>query len=177
VRKVVVLGNTGAGKTTFGVALAQRLGVPHVDSDDLLWRPGWEEASQQDFRAALDAASSEDGWVISGTYLARGTDITWPRADTLVWLDPPLRRVLHRSVRRTVRRSLTGELVCNGNREHLRFLLPKPLGPDTPLWLYAIGHHRKKRPQIESMLRDVDATVHRLRSRAEVSSFLEHTAR
>lgn len=33
--RVVVMGATGVGKTTIGVALAARLGVPFIDADDL----------------------------------------------------------------------------------------------------------------------------------------------
>jgi hypothetical protein len=172
-RRVVVLGNTGSGKSTFAAALATRLGVPYVESDDLFWLPGWQEVDNDEFRRRLDVASSGDGWVIAGNYLSRATDITWPRADTIIWLDLSLPLVLSRSVRRTVKRSITKEVVCNGNTEKLRFLVP--IG-ETPLWMFAIAHHRNHRPRIERMLRDVDgARVHRLTSRAEVARFLGAT--
>ncbi len=173
-QRIVVIGNTGSGKSTFGTALARSLDIPYIDTDDLFWRPGWEEVPNDDFRAALDLASRDDRWVLVGNYLSRATDITWPRADTIVWLDLPLPLVVSRSVRRTARRAITGEVVCNGNTEKLRFLLPERFSGEKPLWQYAIEHHRTKRSQIETMLGDVDATVHRLRSRAEVQRFLEH---
>jgi adenylate kinase family enzyme len=171
-KRIVVVGNTGSGKSTFGSALAQRLDVPYTDTDDLFWRPGWEEVPNDDFRAALDAVSRGDRWVIVGNYLSRATDITWPRADTLVWLDLPLPLVVSRSVRRTAMRAITGEVVCNGNTEKLRFLLPERLGGEKPLWQYAIEHHRTKRGLIEDLLAQHDhLDVHRLRSRAEVRRF------
>jgi adenylate kinase family enzyme len=174
-RRVVVIGNTGSGKSTLGLALASALGVPYTDADDVFWLPGWEERPNDEFRAALDDATSGDGWVLVGNYLSRATDITWPRADTIVWLDLPLPLVVSRSVRRTTRRAMTREVVCNGNTEKLRFLLPERLGGETPLWSYAIRHHKVHRPLIETMLADAardDLTVHRLRSRADVTRFL-----
>ncbi|MEA3056030.1 MAG: hypothetical protein QOD30_1462 [Actinomycetota bacterium] len=174
-RRVVVIGNTGSGKSTFGAALASKLGVAYTDSDDLFWLPGWQERPNDEFRAALDDATRGEGWVLVGNYLSRATDITWPRADTIVWLDLSLPLVVSRSVRRTAKRAITRQVVCNGNTEKLRFLLPERLGGEKPLWHYAIDHHRIHRPRIETMLSDAtrdDLTVHRLRSRADVARFL-----
>jgi adenylate kinase family enzyme len=173
VQRVVVIGNTGSGKSTFGAALAQAIGIPFTDADDLFWRPGWTEVPNDEFRAALDDASARDSWIIVGNYLSRATDITWPRADTLVWLDLPLHIVVSRSVRRTTKRALTREVVCNGNTEKLRYLLPERVGGEKPLWQYAIEHHRHKRTVIEDLIAHHDhLDVHRLRSRAEVAALL-----
>jgi adenylate kinase family enzyme len=173
-RRVVVLGNTGSGKSTFGAALGKQLGVPYADSDDLFWEPGWVEVDNDVFRQRLDDATTGDGWVLVGNYLSRATDITWPRATDIVWLDLPLPLVITRSVRRTIKRGITKEPVCNGNTEKLLFLLPERFSGETPLWSYAIRHHKQHRPIIEAMLAEpkVTATVHRLRSRAEVARFL-----
>jgi len=178
VRRVVIIGNTGSGKSTLGNALAAKLGVPYADSDDLFWLPDWQEVPNDDFRAALDAATRGDGWVLVGNYLSRATDITWPRADTIVWLDLPLPLVMYRSVRRTTKRALTKEVVCNGNTEKLLFLLPERFSGEVPLWQYAMRHHKVHRPIIEAMLAEpgVTADVHRLRSRAEVQAFVRERA-
>jgi hypothetical protein len=153
------------------------LRVPYADSDDLFWQPGWVEVDNDVFRGRLDEVSSGDGWVLVGNYLSRATDITWPRADTIVWLDLPLPLVVSRSVRRTAKRAITREVVCNGNVEKLRFLLPERFSGEKPLWKYAIEHHAHHRPIIEAMLADVEADVHRLCTRAAVRSFVEHAGR
>jgi adenylate kinase family enzyme len=175
VRRVVVIGNTGAGKSTFGAALADRLHVPYTDSDDLFWNPGWVETDNDTFRQRLDEASSGDAWVLVGNYLSRATDITWPRATDIVWLDLPLPTVLYRSVKRTAKRGITKEVVCNGNTERLLFLLPERFSGEKPLWQFAREHHKHHRPRIEAMLADAardDLHDHRHRSRADVATFL-----
>lgn len=171
-RRVVVIGSTGSGKSRFAQSLAADLHVPYVDTDDLFWEPGWVEVHNDVFRQRLDEASSGDAWVIAGNYLGRAVDITWPRADTLVWLDLPLPLVLYRSITRTIRRGITKEVVCNGNTEKLRYVLPYP-GGEKPLWVYAIGFYRTQRARIVALLADhPHLQVHRLTSRAEVARFL-----
>lgn len=172
-QRVLVVGNTGAGKTTFAGALATKVGLPHTEIDSLFWKADWQESSDEEFAAKLTEAAGADEWVMCGNYLSRGVDILWPRADTIVWLDLPLSLVISRSVRRTAKRGITRELLWGTNREKLRYLLP--IG-ETPLWLYAIRHQKKHRPRIERMLAEPAAahlTVHRLRSRAEVRRFLQ----
>ena len=166
-QRVVVLGNTGAGKTTF----ARSLGLPHTEIDALFWKPGWTGDDDEEFLAKVADLAAGDTWVACGNYLSRAAALLWPRADTIVWLDLPLPLVISRSVRRTVQRAITRELLWGTNREKLRFLLP--IQGETPLWMYAIRHQRTIRPRIESMLAEhPHLTVHRLRSRAEVARFL-----
>ena len=121
-RRVLVVGVTNAGKTTMARRLAARIGVPHVELDALFWEPGWTEATNAAFRERVVAATSGDGWVACGNY-KRSQDLLWPRADTMVWLDPPLRVARRRAVLRTITRSiLRTDLWGNGNREHIRNL-------------------------------------------------------
>lgn len=168
-----MIGATGSGKTTFARALAATLQLRFGDTDDLFWEPGWVEIDNDVFRQRMDDLTKDDRWVVAGNYFSRAVDIVWPRADTIVWLDLPLPLVLYRSVMRTAKRSLTREVVCNGNTERLRFLLP--IG-DKPLWLYAIAFKPRQHPRIERFLTEhPHLTVHRLRSRAEVARFLGQT--
>lgn len=118
-RRVNVIGTSGAGKTTFAAGLASLLGVPHVELDALHWEPNWVEVPDEVFRGRVGAATLADGWVVDGNYsVAR--DLVWPRADAIVWLDYAFPLVLWRSLRRTLRRALAAETCCNGNRESLR---------------------------------------------------------
>lgn len=76
-------------------------------------------AAPQVLRERVDAATAGAAWVVDGSYGAV-RDIVWSRADTVVWLDPPLWRILPRLFTRTVRRIRTGEELWNGNRETFR---------------------------------------------------------
>src|SRR6185436_631636 len=100
-QRVAIIGITGVGKTRLARELAVRLGLPHVELDGLYWGPGWSRSPRELFRRRLDAALRSDRWIADGTYLTRGSDITWSRADTLVWLDYRLPLVYARLARRT----------------------------------------------------------------------------
>jgi adenylate kinase family enzyme len=115
-----LIGSSGAGKTTLGRALAQRLGLPFVDLDDLFWEPGWQAVGHDELTRRLAPTLAQPGWVIVGNYRATTEPHVWPRLTHLVVLDLPLATLVRRTAWRTLRRGLTGEPCCNGNTESLR---------------------------------------------------------
>lgn len=114
-----LIGSSGAGKTTLGRTLAAALGLPFIDLDDLYWEPGWQPVGHDELARRVAPTLALPGWVIVGNYRATTEAHVWPRATHLLVLDLPLPVLLGRTVRRTLRRGLTGERCCNGNRESL----------------------------------------------------------
>jgi energy-coupling factor transporter ATP-binding protein EcfA2 len=93
--RVVVVGATGSGKSTFAQRLAVRLGAEYVEVDELFWDAHWTEAAPEVFRARVERATAGPRWVVAGNY-GRVRDLLWPRADTIVWLDYAFPLVLRR---------------------------------------------------------------------------------
>jgi len=121
VKRVVVQGTSGSGKTTFSGTLAARLGVAHVELDALHHGPNWTEASAEELCERVSAAlSGRDSWVVDGNYYGKIGDLVLRQADTLVWLDLPLRVCLARLWRRTSGRIRDDVELWNGNRESWR---------------------------------------------------------
>lgn len=118
-QRLHLIGGSGAGKTTLGRALAQQLGLPFVDLDELYWEPGWQAVSHAELARRVAPTLALPGWVVVGNYRATTEPHVWPRATALVVLDLPLPTLLWRTVRRTLWRGLSGEPCCNGNRESL----------------------------------------------------------
>ena len=118
-QRIVVLGVTGSGKTTFARALAARSGCPHIEMDALHWLPNWTEKPTDDFRRDIAQAVSAECWVIDGNY-SKVRDIAWNRAEAIIWLDYPLPLILWRLLRRTISRIISREELWNGNRETVR---------------------------------------------------------
>jgi adenylate kinase family enzyme len=145
-QRINVVGASGSGKSTFGAALAERLQAALVELDELFWRTGWQQAPNDEFRAAVDAALAVDRWVVCGNYNSRVRDLVWGRADTIVWLDYPLPLTFHRLFRRTWRRLVTQEELWGGNRESWRGQF---LSRDS-LFVYILRTHRRRKTETEA---------------------------
>jgi adenylate kinase family enzyme len=139
--RIVVVGTTCCGKTTFARRLANALRVPHIELDALFWLPDWTPRQESEFRNLVRAALAGDRWVIDGNY-SRLQDLIFNRATTLIWLNYSFPRVLFRGLKRTIRRVLTGEAVYAGNRESFRRAF---LSRDSILWWLVTTHHRRER--------------------------------
>ena len=114
--RVVVVGVTGVGKSTFAERLARRMQAQFIELDALYWQPEWTPAPHDEFSATVDQLTSGARWVTAGGYSAVN-HLTWGRADQMVWLRYSFPRVLWRLTRRTVRRVVKKEVLWNGNRE------------------------------------------------------------
>ena len=176
-RRVAVVGSSGAGKSRLAGSLAERIGAPVIELDELMHGPGWTPAPTPEFRAMVIAAIAEadgasGGWVAPGNH-RNVSDITQRRADTIVWIDLPRRVSMWRLLRRSLRRAITREELWGGNRESLRNLISRD--PDRNILLWAWRHHPLYQEVYEGYATGdfwSHATVHRLRSRSEVGGLL-----
>ena len=169
-RRIAVIGTSCSGKTTLAGTLAQRLGVPHIELDALHWQPGWVETPVDAFRAAVGAATKQERWVSDGNY-SKVRDIVWGRATMLIWLDYPFPTVLWRALHRTLRRSLSGEELYNGNRESLRMAF---LSRDSILLWVVTSYWRRRRlhPELFALPEHAHLEVVVLKNPSEVDGFV-----
>jgi adenylate kinase family enzyme len=155
------------------VALARALRTSHVELDSIYHQPGWAPLSDDEFRARVTAATASKSWVVDGNYSVI-RDITWSRADTVVWFDLPYLMVMARTIRRTVRRVITREELWNGNREPLSNLWS--FNPQKSIIAWTATRHRVYRRRYRAAEIDpewADLRFVRLRSQAEADAFLE----
>ena len=126
--RAVILGTSGAGKSTVARALSDIYRSPHIDLDDLTtgtYPPVIGEAFVRQVREVL----AQPDWIIDGDYQRRLGDLVLSRAEVAVWLDLPLRVSLARMWRRTSQSVRNGELtlrpglirwVAHEVRSHIR---------------------------------------------------------
>jgi len=84
-QRVLVIGSTGAGKSTFAIALGAATGLPVIHIDRLFGQAGWVRTPHEDYLAKMRAAIAGDRWIFDGVNVTT-FDLRIPRADTIVWL-------------------------------------------------------------------------------------------
>ena len=161
-RRVLVIGCPGAGKSTLTRALAETLGLPAVYLDRLWWKSGWINRTRAEFEARLDAALAGDAWVMDGNYL-RTLPRRLERCDAVLFLDYPRRLCLFRALRRILRwRGRTRPDMAEG--------CPERLDPAFIRWIW--DFHRTQRPRVLELLDGWKGEAHIFRSPAQCAAFL-----
>ena len=121
-KRIVIIGTCGSGKTTLGKHLAEKLDYPVTDLDDLYWLPNWTRRPIKDFTSLIEKATISKTWIICGNQ-SRFRHLIWPKADTIIWLDLPIHILLWRTFYRALRNIRKKKPFCNGNYESFtRFL-------------------------------------------------------
>ena len=170
-RRVVVFGTTGSGKSWLAERLAARHGLRLIELDALFWGKDWQPAPLELFRHRVEREIRDGDWIVVGIY-GQVRDLTWRAADTLIWLDLPFPLVMWRLFWRTLRRAITREnLWGTGNRESF----VRTFFSRQSILLWAMRTHRKNRARfaIECEFLGKDKTVVRLTSAQAVERFLQ----
>ncbi|HEX2282531.1 MAG TPA: hypothetical protein VHG52_12310, partial [Thermomicrobiales bacterium] len=113
----------------------------------------------------------------AGNY-SKQRDVSWERADTVVWLDLPLRTSLRRCIGRTWRRYRTREMLWNGNYENFWENLML-WNPKRSLFSYSVTRHRSRRRAFLQWMDDprwAHITFIHLRSPEEVERWFAEVA-
>ncbi|MSQ41599.1 MAG: toxin [Dehalococcoidia bacterium] len=148
--------------------------MPFAELDALYWRPGWQAPSEEEFRARLREVAAGDAWVGTGSYYRHTRPVLWPRLETIVWLDLPLRVVIQRILRRSWRHSRSHELLWGTNVERF-WRQVKLWSPQNSLIAFAVCNRGAVRRRQEAAMRDPElAHVRwvRLRSQRELDDWL-----
>ncbi|MCR5332057.1 MAG: adenylate kinase [Lachnospiraceae bacterium] len=85
-KKVVVLGCSGSGKSTFSVQLHKATGLPLYHLDNVWWRPDRTHITREEFDEKLDELLARDSWIIDGDY-SRTYEKRVLACDTVIFLD------------------------------------------------------------------------------------------
>ena len=116
-RRILCLGVTGSGKSTLAGAIGSALEIPvHLVDEEFGWLPGWLGRDVDEQIRLASAAAADDSWVFDSAYGVYRAGIV-ERAQLIICLDYPRWFSLARLLRRTIRRTVWQEPVCNGNYE------------------------------------------------------------
>jgi len=91
-KKVLIFGNSGSGKSTFAKKLTQTDGLRHLDLDSLAWQdtvPPKRKSLIESEQEILAFIQSNESWAIEGGYVDL-LEMAKPHANELIFLNLPV---------------------------------------------------------------------------------------
>ena len=162
-RKVLVIGSGGSGKSTFARRLAEETGLPLIHLDALYWNPGWVETPKTQWTRRIEHLLAGERWIMDGNY--SGTlEQRLVACDTVVFLDLPRWLCLLRVVTRKVRYG-------DRSRPDMREGCPERLTWEFLRWIWKYPVDRRERLLDRLSKLDSNSRVFVLRNRLEVEEF------
>ena len=162
-RRILVLGSSGAGKSTFAQELGQRLGIETIHLDSHYWQPNWTGTLPKAWEQKVKELAERPAWVMDGNYRS-SLPLRLQYADTVIFLDRSRVQCLLRCVGRLLRYRGT-------NRPELPPGCNEKIDWEFFLWIW--NYPRDVRPGImETLGKLTDKEVITLRNDREVAEFL-----
>lgn len=163
-KRIMIIGCGGAGKSTLARELGDLLQLPLVHLDKAYWRPNWLERDKQEWEQIVTKLADQDQWILDGNY--GGTmDIRLQRADTVVFLDRSRWLCVYRVLLRLWRTAgRTRPDMAEGCEERFSFAFLH----------YVFFYNNTRRPGILKKLHQLSSkqTVFRLRTQREINHFI-----
>ena len=88
-KRVIVIGSPGSGKSTFSRNLRDKTGLPLYHLDNIWHRPDRTTITREEFDERLSDILAKDSWIIDGNY-SRTLELRIKHCDTVFLLDYPL---------------------------------------------------------------------------------------
>ena len=88
-KKVIVIGCPGSGKSTVSRALHDKTGIPLYHLDMMYWNADKTTVEKSVFLERLTAVLEKNKWIIDGNY-ASTMELRMAACDTVIFLDYPL---------------------------------------------------------------------------------------
>lgn len=142
--KIMVIGSSGSGKSTFSRELGEILSLPVYHLDLYYWKPGWIETPRDEWDDFNRQLVAKDQWIIDGHY-GRTIDIRLQGADVIIFFDLSPVITTYRVIKRRVQ-------YHGKTRPDLNEGCPESI--DWPFIKYGWNFRKDKRPNILKKLEE-----------------------
>jgi adenylate kinase family enzyme len=165
-KKILVIGPGGAGKSTLASQLGELLNIEVLHLDKFYWHPGWIEMPKSEWLKTVEELLSRESWIMDGNY--SGTlDIRFQACDTVIFLDMPRTLCLWRVSKRAM-------MYRNKSRPDMADGCNEKLNLEFLLWIW--NYPRRTRPKVVRMLEsNPEKRIIWLQSQTDVNGFLAHS--
>ncbi len=163
-KRILVIGVSGTGKTRFANLLSKKLNIPVVNLDSIFWKKNWVEENEEVVKQKIARVIDQEVWIIEG-FIEPLSKERVEAADTIIYLDYSGYQATMGGLTRMIRHSRTPRPeMPKGNTDKPSYKFLKSL------------FKREERPEIERALKGSDKVV-RLKSRKITREYLESLLR
>jgi len=148
-KRILIIGCCGAGKSTLAQQLGERLRLPVYHLDRLYWRKDWARTPSDEWKRVVQNLCATAEWIIDGNY-ASTMDLRLSACDTVIFLDYPRRVCLWRILKRRIfyhRRARSD--IADGCSERITWAFLR--------WVWC--YRRDYRPELLAKLNALDKNV------------------
>lgn len=94
IKRIVIVGCAGCGKSTLAVKLGRNLNLPVLHLDTIYWKANWQEEDKNVFLTKQKEMIEKPCWILDGNY--RDTlEMRLENCDTVIFLDYPRRVAIY----------------------------------------------------------------------------------
>lgn len=162
-KKILIIGSGGAGKSTMARRLNEATGIETIHLDKVFWRPNWIETPKDEWEKTVENLLKKDSWIMDGNF--SGTmEMRFAACDTVIFLDMPRTICLWQAYKRF--------LFYNGNN---RPDMAEGCGEtfDLKFYKWIWDFPKRSKPKVEAFIKQFQDTkeIIRLTTKKEIEDF------
>ncbi len=163
-KRILVLGNSGSGKSTMAKLIGEKLNIKVHHIDSYFWGPNWNPIPKTELKDCIREIIKNDSWVIDGNY-SSSLDIRLKEADTLIYLNYPTSLSLYRVIKRRI-------MYHNKTRPDMGEGCNEKIDLEFLKWI--IGFKRKNRPKLMKLIEEnFDGDIIFINNKSDYNKFVK----
>lgn len=163
-KKILVIGGNGSGKSTFSKALAAKTGLPLIHLDKIFWKGNREYISREEFDEKLENELRKESWIIDGNF-ERTLERRLQFCDTVFYFDFSTVQCLLGVTERVLKNYGRTREDMGGNFQE-RF--------DFEFYKAILRFNKKNRPKTKSLLKKYKPEIIVFKNRKQAEEYLKN---
>ena len=163
-KKILVIGGNGSGKSTFSQKLGEKTSLPVVHLDKIWWCGNWEYISREEFDEKLGAELQKDEWIIDGNF-ERTLEKRLQFCDTVFYFDFSTIQCLF---------GVTERILNNYGKTRADMGENCPERFDFEFYKAILRFNKKNRPKTKALLEKYKPNVIVFKNRKQAEEFLKN---
>jgi adenylate kinase family enzyme len=168
-KKNLIIGSGGAGKSTFARCLGEATGLEVVHLDKLYWKPNWIETPKDEWRRIVENIVQGDSWIIDGNF--SGTmEPRFQSCDTVIFLETSRIVCIYRILKRVA-------FYRPGKRPDMADDCDEKFDWEFLKWVW--NYPSRSQPKVEALIKRFHdtKTIVRLKSKKDIEDFLANSTK